>query len=436
MRSSRPNRATRLRGWLFSAGLLGACALVACSGSDSGTAPEPPPEPAPGEVGTVGPAGGQLQTPDGSVSLVFPSGAVSGDVTITVQAVDTPVEGPNLVTESVYQFGPSGTQFSQPVDLSLRFDPNTLPGNREAAAATISKLIDGSWQQIEGDFEVSSTGVVTGQISSFSQAGVSVDPCWPSRVEAGYVSSDASWAPTDCVYTDSEGGETYEDLYEVTLSEPSAIDLVATAGSGVPIIAGWTSDVEGPGTGTVLMYDRAGDGVSYRTLLAAGTYRIWVGRDGGASQGSYDFSLSSASPENVAGCGGVGVVPPFTSAQSIDRTTDCEVTIQYAPLPDVIGKTTYEEYFVFKGFAGTTYSVTASKTGGDAAFAPWPTLFLGGGNVIQSNEGSADPSAATKTLDFTPTRTGYFTLGVSSVFGDNYSITEGSYDLTIAISGG
>ena len=87
-------------------------------------------------------------------------------------------------------------------------------------------------------------------------------------------------------------------------------------------------------------------------------------------------------------------------------------------------------------FPGDKTCVLPDRTGGDAAFAPWPTLFLGGGNVIQSNEGSADPSAATKTLDFTPTRTGYFTLGVSSVFDDNYSITEGSYDLTIAISGG
>lgn len=407
---------------------VGLVTLTGCGG-DSGTSPEPQPEPLPGELGTVGAAGGQLQTTDGGVSLSFPPGAVSNDVTITVNPVSSPVEDENLAPGTVYEFGPSGTRFSQPVELSLRFDPSALPGNRAPEAATISTLVDGVWQTIDSDFSVESDGRVTGSITGFSQKAVTVDPCWPSRVNLDY-STSGSWAETDCMFTDSEGNQKYEDIYEVSLSAPTAVDLTGTS-EGTRVIAGWTSDPGGPSTGEVYVFGRGDDEVSYRTLLAPGTYRIWMGRDDGVGAGAYSFSLTSASSSNDAGCGGVGLVPPFSSSQALDASVDCLVEIQYSPFPEVIGLDTIEEYFVFKGFEGVTYSITATRTGGDEAFAPFPTVFLGQGQVVQY---LGDPSDSSKSISFTPSATRYFTLGVASVFGPNQTITEGTY--TLSVSGG
>src|SRR3989344_4006829 len=66
----------------------------------------------------IGVAGGALVTSDGKVSIVIPSGSLASTTTITVK-----VTGEKGIVGDVYEFGPSGISFSQPVTVTIAYDP-------------------------------------------------------------------------------------------------------------------------------------------------------------------------------------------------------------------------------------------------------------------------------------------------------------------------
>ncbi len=421
----RPRSASTLLG----AALLGAALLGACGGDD-GTAPEPVD---PAVVGTVSPTGGTLQTTDGKVKLSFPPGAVSGNTEITVEAMASPPADRTLAGGTSYEFGPDGIQFAEPVGLTLEFDPAGLPGSRDPRSARVAKLIGGTWEPLPVEVTVDASGRVTAPISSFSAYGVVADPCWPS-VLAPFSpgtsrSGSSAWDAQSCLYQASaEAPGVRQDVYEVSLSQPGALRLHVDGGDA-PVIAGVTTPTDGPGTGTVLTYDREAGSVDFRSFLPAGDYRVWMGRDDQASGGAYSWALELGGTDNDAGCGGVGLVPPFSGPQSLTDAADCLVEIQF-PAPgaeEARGKDVLEEYYVFKAFAGTTYTVDVAKTGGDAAFAPYPTLFIGGGNVVQPS----NPSSPTNRVSWTSDRTRYVVLGVSGGLDGEWRYQQGSYTLSV-----
>lgn len=151
--------------------------LVTACGGDSGIAPNPSPDSDPNEAGTVGAAGGRLTAANGKVGIVIPAGAVSSSQVITVELVTNPPSDPNLAAGSLFEFGPDGLQFAEPVTLSISFDPNSIPGHGRAAGLRIFKRVGSDWQETDGGTVDAATGTVTGEINSFSSCGILAGPC-------------------------------------------------------------------------------------------------------------------------------------------------------------------------------------------------------------------------------------------------------------------
>ncbi|MVM31612.1 hypothetical protein GO755_16310 [Spirosoma sp. HMF4905] len=75
---------------------------------------------------TIGPEGGTITTPDGTVKLVLPAGAVTKATTITIQPITNEV--PNGLGMA-YRFSPDGTQFAKPATLTVHYNTADVAAN-------------------------------------------------------------------------------------------------------------------------------------------------------------------------------------------------------------------------------------------------------------------------------------------------------------------
>lgn len=120
---------------------------------------------------SVGTQGGTVQTGDGRVTLEIPVGALSANKEITISTVDGyPNESGAVVGGTVYEFGPDGLQFGQPVKLSLQFEASNVPSGK-TEGLRLYKQDGDRWMPVEGTVEIAGNKL-TGQISSFSSYGL------------------------------------------------------------------------------------------------------------------------------------------------------------------------------------------------------------------------------------------------------------------------
>jgi hypothetical protein len=141
-------------------------AFPACSSSDSDDAAPAPAgsNPAPTSVAIKAADGGTVATT--GVSAMIPAGALADDTTITV-AVSDKAGMPNEadIAAKVFDFGPNGTTFLKPVELTLDFAGAAPEGKK----AVVAFLKDGAWVPLE-DSAVSGGKVVahTTHFTSFT----------------------------------------------------------------------------------------------------------------------------------------------------------------------------------------------------------------------------------------------------------------------------
>jgi hypothetical protein len=111
----------------------------------------------------VGPAGGQVSANGGRVRLTIPPGALAMDKDITIAQINSPASG-NV--GPVYDIGPSGTQFAQPVLISLRYVSADV-SNVDTSKLKIATLSGGAWAPIASTVTAVNS-VVSGQIMHLS----------------------------------------------------------------------------------------------------------------------------------------------------------------------------------------------------------------------------------------------------------------------------
>lgn len=107
---------------------------------------------------------------DGALQMDFPINAVEGEIAITVKTVPDEDDSDAYVPDTLYSFGPDGTEFNQMVNLSIRYDPNNLPDGADEENLIIGKLVDGKWHLINGSVNTEDN-VVSAHIWSFSDYG-------------------------------------------------------------------------------------------------------------------------------------------------------------------------------------------------------------------------------------------------------------------------
>jgi hypothetical protein len=121
-------------------------------------------------LGVVGPEGGALASSDGRLRLDFPAGALSTDTVITAATRTVPPEA-GFVGGLVYELGPDGLVFAQPVRLTLGYDPAAVSGPE--TALRIGKLLEGGVGEFAADPAVDTAlRTVSGSLSGFSSYGV------------------------------------------------------------------------------------------------------------------------------------------------------------------------------------------------------------------------------------------------------------------------
>jgi hypothetical protein len=120
----------------------------------------------------VGASGGTVATADGALTVAIPAGALAADVTVTVTPTSSPGGG---AVGTVYEIGPTGTQFSAPVTLSLHYDAASLNGAAERSLR-VATFAAGNWQILAGAAIDTSAKIVTGTTTHLSLYGLTLEP--------------------------------------------------------------------------------------------------------------------------------------------------------------------------------------------------------------------------------------------------------------------
>ena len=115
----------------------------------------------------VGPSGGALSSSDGNLAVSIPPGALPADVTITTEPATAPAQG---AVGTVYEIGPTGTQFAMPVTLTLHYDAANLAGAAESSLR-VATFAGGAWQLLPGavvDRQAKTVSGVTTHLSPYA----------------------------------------------------------------------------------------------------------------------------------------------------------------------------------------------------------------------------------------------------------------------------
>jgi len=116
---------------------------------------------------TVGPSGGAVASSDGNLAVNIPAGALPANVTITTEPAEAPATG---AVGTVYEIGPTGTQFAMPVTLTLHYDTSMLNG-AAASSLRVATFAGNAWQLLPGavvDEQAKTVSGVTTHLSPYA----------------------------------------------------------------------------------------------------------------------------------------------------------------------------------------------------------------------------------------------------------------------------
>lgn len=115
----------------------------------------------------IGPSGGSVAAGDGA-SVSIPAGALTATTPITVSTSSAPSPDGTVEVGTPYLFGPEGTQFAQPVTVTLAFDASLLPPGTTSADVVIytAPANTTDYQQLETT--LADAGHVAAQTTHFS----------------------------------------------------------------------------------------------------------------------------------------------------------------------------------------------------------------------------------------------------------------------------
>ncbi len=120
----------------------------------------------------VGSSGGTITAQDGIVKLVFPEGAVLEETQISVKAASSYPVSDAVIKGAVFEFGPSGIRFLEPVQLTIRYDRSNVPSGIEEESLGLAEAVGDEWEALPGSTVNTTEMTVTGPVSGFSTYAV------------------------------------------------------------------------------------------------------------------------------------------------------------------------------------------------------------------------------------------------------------------------
>ena len=134
----------------------------------------------------VGTSGGAVTSSDGNLAVNIPAGALPSNVTITTEPAEAPATG---AVGTVYEIGPTGTQFAMPVTLTLHYDAAALSGASESSLR-VATYAAGAWQLLPGamiDTQAKTVSGVTTHLSPYAIVTEAVGKTSPRCSRVGVV---------------------------------------------------------------------------------------------------------------------------------------------------------------------------------------------------------------------------------------------------------
>lgn len=129
--------------------------------------------------GEVGPAGGTVDGPDGA-RVVIPAGALAADTTIAIERTSrgaAPLPVTMTPIGQIYAFTPHGTTFTQPVTVTVPYDPASVPAG--FTPGLYKTNAQGAWEALSG--VTAGADMVSAQVTSFSNLNPGVERRAPQR---------------------------------------------------------------------------------------------------------------------------------------------------------------------------------------------------------------------------------------------------------------
>lgn len=358
------------------------------------------------EGGVVSPAGGSVSAYAGAVTLALPAGALQSTTPITVDVVPDAPRTSNTVGP-VYEFGPDGTQFAEPVDITLTYDPAALPANAEESALRVARYENGAWVLLTERVSVDpDTRTVRAATRHFSKYGLITDPCAPQNGAPATINGNIE--TSDCVF-DTGTVKRFTDNYRFTPTANVVTVLKSTSGfSGVFGIKEYTADAR-----TGLVFGSTTLPNELRVIGNGDMMQIFASGDDLTQLGAYSLTKSAAvghaCPFNYPGKPAsptLFIVPGASYADAVLSTNSCADVAAYSPFPEVNGKPLLLHYLRTKLDAGKRYTISASGMPGQSAL----TIFRGG--VVAQNVSA--PVSGVRTVTVTPATAGYYWIELSS----------------------
>ncbi|HEX2722105.1 MAG TPA: SGNH/GDSL hydrolase family protein [Gemmatimonadaceae bacterium] len=161
----------------------------------------------------VSSSGTSFSAQNGNVNVVVPPSAVAQTTNFTVDASTSAPASTRLVTGTSFDFGPSASTLGQPVTITIKYNPASIPSGYAESGLQLYEAVGTAWRVIAGSTVNTSTKTVTGNVTRLGTFAVMGLP----KVETVTIGGDLSAMP---VVTTRQLSTTLKDNEGTTLTRP------------------------------------------------------------------------------------------------------------------------------------------------------------------------------------------------------------------------
>jgi hypothetical protein len=166
--------------------------IVSCNDDDNDKRGNLPPGAA-----QIGASGGTVNSSDGKVSLTIPPGALTEEITITIEE-GAGAAPSGAIEATVYEVGPSGLQFNSAATIRIKYEEENLPAELQGRESDlrVGVVEEGDWVETDRSSVDLNEREVSGRVTHLSTFGAIsvVDPSSGEETRLFYTANDALFA--------------------------------------------------------------------------------------------------------------------------------------------------------------------------------------------------------------------------------------------------